>query len=181
MDKISKDEKYINTRLKTLVTKRNIVTLLKKVLVIILFIYFIINYIFAVYRMKDNSMNPTITEGELLFIYRLEKKYAIGDVVKFKLNNKNYVLRIIATEGQVVNIDEEGNVFVDDYPENYKAFYKTEIPENTNIKFPYIVEKNSVFVLEDCRATTNDSRVFGSVTLDKIEGKVISTFKVRNI
>ena len=126
-------------------------------------------------------MNPSITEGSLLLYYRLDKNYNVGDVVLFKYNNKDYVLRIVAREGQIVNINEDNELLVDGYPEEHQTFYETEIKEDSEITFPYTVEKGKVFVMGDYRLSKEDSRIFGEVETNTIKGKIISIFKTRNI
>ncbi len=160
---------------------RNLITVLEKIALITVFIIIISTFVFGFYRVKDNSMSPTISEGSLSIFYRMEGKYQIKDVVIYKINNKKYVSRIIATEGQVVDIDKNGNVFVDGHEETYRPIYNTIIPDGSKIKFPYTVKPGSYFVLQDYRDESQDSRIFGAIEKNKILGKVISILKVRNI
>lgn len=181
MDKLLADSKIINYKIRKIVTARNFRALILKITMIIFIIYIISTYVFGFHRMKNNSMTPTATEGSLIIYYRIEKKYSIGDVIMYSMNNNKYIARVIATEGQTVDIDEDGKVYVDGHDEDYIALYDTIIPDNSKIQFPYKVKENSVFVLQDYRSSFQDSRIFGSINVNKIEGKTIGVLKIRNI
>ena len=181
MDKLVLDEKIINNKIKKLVTISNLKTLITKIFIIALTCYVISGYMFGFIRMNDNSMSPYISEGELILYYRMAKVYSIGDVIIFKLNDKDYILRIVAVEGQTVEIGEDGELFVDGHTERHQALFKTVIPENSTIMYPYKVKEGNYFVVGDYRTQTNDSRIFGAISSNRIKGKVISLLKTRNI
>lgn len=181
MNKFAKDEKIINKEIETMVTARNSKVIVIKVVVILLIFYIVFGYTFGFTRMKDNSMLPYIAEGDLLLFYRIEKEYAIGDVVVFSLDKEQYVLRIVAGPGQVVKFSEDGKLLIDGYPEGRQSFFNTIQDDDTEVIFPYRVEKGCYFVVGDYRTETNDSRKFGAISSEKIEGKVISLLKTKNI
>ena len=125
-------------------------------------------------------MSPKIAEGDLLIYYRLDKNYELGDAVVVK-NNKNNVYRIVAKAGQTVDINERGELLIDGYPEENQAFYETKLEEDSQIKFPYTVEEGKLFVMNDYRLETKDSRAFGTIFADSILGKIIGRLQIRNI
>ena len=57
-------------------------------------------------------MTPTLNEGDIVVSVK-GSKFEPGDLVAFYLGNKILVKRCIAGPGQWVDIDEEGNVYVD--------------------------------------------------------------------
>ena len=65
-----------------------------------------------VLRIYGTSMNPTLKEGDVVVAIK-GSDYEAGDLVAFYLGNKILVKRCIAYAGQWVDIDEEGNVYVD--------------------------------------------------------------------
>ena len=70
---------------------------------------------------SGNSMNPTLKNGDKMLVSDVMYDPQAGDVVVFKSNtydpNKALVTRIIATEGQEINIDfEQGTVSIDGRP-----------------------------------------------------------------
>ena len=65
-----------------------------------------------VLRIYGSSMTPSLYEGDIVVSVKT-MNFKRGDTVCFYYNNKILVKRVIAFGGEWVNIDEEGNVFVD--------------------------------------------------------------------
>ncbi len=119
------------------------------------------------------SMTPTLEEGDIVVSVK-GTDFQTGELVCFYVGNKLLVKRYIAGPGQWVDIDEEGNVYVDD-----KLLAEPYIAEKAlgdcNIKLPYQVPDNRIFCLGDHRATSVDSRntAVGCVSEEQIVGKII--------
>lgn len=133
-------------------------------------------FVFTLVRVDGPSMNPTLTHGDTLFTRRIMYSPKVGDVIIFRPPNSPdtpYVKRIIALEGQTVDIDERtGAVSVDGvvYDEPY---IQEPIRRMGDMQFPYTVPKDSVFVLGDNRNNSHDSRDsdVGAVPVENIIGK----------
>ena len=169
---------------KNKVKKKNNLKLLKKliikIIIIVLMAYIIFKVLFAVRRMDDQSMNPSITEGNLLLFYRLDKKYNVGDIILFEHNGKEYVLRIVAKEGQKVDINEKNELLINGHKENLQTYYETAKQQDSSIEYPYLVENGKVFVMGDYRLSKDDSRIFGAISINQIKGKIIGRLQSRN-
>ena len=188
-----KDDVIIQTKVKTMTENSNkldstkkktfkrIKLLFFKLLFISLFIYVTFGYIFGLKRMNSPYMTPNIKEGDLLFYYRLETKYKVGDVVLIKKDDKEYILRIVAAANQEVDINDDEQFLVDGYLEPYTVYYRTGKVKNSNIKYPYKLSNGEYFVLSDYRLSKNDSRSFMTITKKDIKGKIISKLQVRNL
>lgn len=127
---------------------------------------------FKILQVSGTSMEPTLSEGELLITSQFFK-YEKGDMVAFYYNDSVLIKRVIATENDIVNIEYDGTVYVNSV--KLKESYVKELSlGNCDITFPYQVPKNSVFILGDNRATSIDSRSksLGSISTDKIIGKI---------
>lgn len=126
-----------------------------------------------VLRIYGTSMTPSLKEGDIVVSVK-GMDFSRGDVVSFYYNNKILVKRVVAFEGEWVNIDEDGNVYVngtllDEPYVDEKAFGECDI------QLPYQVPEGRIFVLGDHRATSVDSRstTVGCVFEEQIVGKIV--------
>ena len=125
-----------------------------------------------VLQIYGNSMTPTLDPGDYVVTLKTDE-FQPGDMIAFYYNNKVLVKRVVASAGDWVNIDEDGNVYVND--ERLDEPYLTEKAYgDTNIKFPYQVPESRVFVLGDHRSVSVDSRntAIGCVSEEQIVGKL---------
>lgn len=119
------------------------------------------------------SMTPTLSEGDIVVSVK-GSDFQPGDLVAFYLGNKILVKRCIAGPGQWVDIDEDGNVYVDD--KLLEEPYLTEKSlGGSNIELPYQVPDNRYFCMGDHRSTSVDSRhkEVGCVSEEQIVGKIV--------
>lgn len=129
-----------------------------------------------VLQIYGTSMAPTLDEGEIVISLKITD-FKVGDLVSFYVGNKLLVKRYIAGPGQVVNIDENGNVYVDEVLLD-EPYISEKALGNCNIEFPYQVPESSFFVLGDHRISSIDSRntAVGCIGKDQVVGKIV--FKV---
>ena len=119
------------------------------------------------------SMTPTLNEGDIVVSVK-GSDFEPGDLVAFYLGNKILVKRCIAGPGQWVDIDEDGNVYVDG--KLLEEPYLTEKSlGGSNIELPYQVADNRYFCMGDHRSTSVDSRhtEIGCVSEEQIVGKIV--------
>lgn len=125
-----------------------------------------------VLQVYGSSMSPALQSGEIVIAVRTEA-FEPGDVVAFYSNNKLLVKRVICAAGDQVDIDESGNVFV-----NNAALSEPYLTEKAlgecDIELPYQVPDGRLFVMGDQRTTSADSRntAVGCVAQEQIVGKV---------
>lgn len=126
-----------------------------------------------VLQIYGSSMTPTLQEGDIVVSLK-GSEFQQGDLIAFYLGNKILVKRCIAGPGQWVDLDEDGNVYVDgkllDEP------YLTEKAlGDCSITLPYQVPDNRYFCMGDHRSTSVDSRhtEIGCVSEEQIVGKIV--------
>ena len=143
---------------------------------------FLRTYIFTMVDVSGSSMVPTLHNNDKLFVWRLGYQPEVGDIIIFRpaINEKTpYVKRVIATEGQSVDIKVNkskgyAEVYVDG--EKLDEPYINEMIKTTHIgdgKYPCIVPEDCLFVLGDNRNNSADSRFssVGMVSTDSVIGK----------
>lgn len=135
-------------------------------------------FAFRIVGVEGGSMEDTLIEGDRLIITKLFFEPEYGDIVvlrKDTFSTKPIVKRIIATEGQVVEIDFDlGIVYVDG---NALDEPYTKTPTNSRQDFIRRVEvpEGCVFVMGDNRNRSTDSRTdtIGCVDTRYILGEVV--------
>jgi len=129
--------------------------------------------ILPVVQITGTSMEPGLCEGDIVVLVK-SKHMQRGDLCAFYYSNKVLIKRVIGLPGDYIEMDAQGNIFVNGevLEEPYltqKAFGECDI------EFPYQVPESQYFVLGDQRETSIDSRstVIGCVPYDQMVGKLI--------
>lgn len=106
-------------------------------------------------------------------IYNYEPQGLMNKLVYYvlEINKISYIKRVIGIAGDRVQI-KDGKVYV-----NGEELKEEYLPEGTTTKTVYyndvIVPEGCVYVMGDNRDQSMDSRTFGCIPLEKVEGKVI--------
>ncbi len=141
------------------------------------------NYVFTLVRVDGASMDPTLAHGDTLFTRIIGYTPAQGDIVIFhppisetdRKPNKDtaYVKRVIALEGQEVNITPEGVTVDGELLEEDYILEEMNVIVPNSVEYPFVVPEDTIFVLGDNRNNSHDSRSkdVGAVPLENIIGK----------
>lgn len=129
-------------------------------------ILLIFTFLIRIAFVDGDSMKNTLIDKETLAVSNLFYTPKQGDIVVFQAPDSHIpggvVKRVIATEGQTVDIDfENWTVYVDDEPldEPYVNFVPGVFMLNyQNTEFPLTVPEGHIFVMGDNRNESNDSR-----------------------
>lgn len=117
---------------------------------------------------KGNSMYPTLENGEIIFVDRMDTCMNQGDIVLIEIpsqksNSKTIVKRVIAIGGEKVSINyDSNNVYLNDLilPEPYinqEEFDPMRSSQNSDV-IEYVVPYGYIFVMGDNRNHSTDSR-----------------------
>ena len=146
------------------------------VLAVVLLFTFVVRLI----GVDGHSMVPTLQDGDRLLVLNSlwDSDYEYGDIVVLRKESfleEPIVKRVIATEGQTVDIDfASGSVYVDgELLEEDYINEPTYVDEGT--QFPLTVPEGSIFVMGDNRNHSSDSRSsdLGTVDTRYVIGKAV--------
>ena len=146
------------------------------VLAVVLLFTFVVRLI----GVDGHSMVPTLQDGDRLLVLNSlwDSDYEYGDIVVLRKESfleEPIVKRVIATEGQTVDIDfASGSVYVDgELLEEDYINEPTYVDEGT--QFPLAVPEGSIFVMGDNRNHSSDSRSsdLGTVDTRYVIGKAV--------
>ncbi|HEM6034715.1 TPA: signal peptidase I [Streptococcus suis] len=166
LDKIRYKERYLEILKNTIFTLVTVAALA----VLIAMLWLPVLHVYA------SSMSPTLEAGDTVATVKTNT-LSTGDMVAFYYNNKVLVKRVVATSGQWVNIDEQGNVYVNGKTLD-EPYVKDKAYGQTDIKLPYQVPEGQYFVMGDHRSVSIDSRntAIGSIGEEQLVGKL--TFRI---
>ena len=163
---------------KTKDTKGNAYDWLESLVTAIVACIIIFLFLFRVVNVQGSSMVPTLRESDKIVISRLARNYQYGDIVvltKISFDDDSIVKRVIATEGQTIDIDfDEGIVTVDG-----KVLDEPYIAELTHKKLdftgPVTVKEGCIFCMGDNRNQSTDSRrsTIGMIDTRCVLGRVV--------
>lgn len=139
----------------------------------------IFTFVGRIIGVDGGSMLPTLEDGDKVIITNLYTKLEYGDIVvltKREFSREPIVKRVIATEGQTVDINfQAGEVWVDgkllDEP-----YINAATTRQLDVSFPVTIPEGCIFVMGDNRNKSTDSRAstIGFVDTRCVLGKAVN-------
>ena len=169
----------IHRRRADVVIAQGYISLALRCLTLALVLLVLLTQVFLITQVSGNDMFPAVKDGDLVFAYRLQSDLSKNDVVVYTAAGRSRVGRILGRPGDVIMLDDSGNLLVNGTNQGGEIMYPTYAKETYT--YPFVVPENSYFLLGDYRTQTVDSRDFGAVPKADVEGKVITILRRRGI
>ena len=140
---------------------------------------FVRPFVVEAFWIPSESMVPTLEVGDRVFINKFVYRFTEpepGDIVVFESvegGEEELIKRVIGLPGDEVRVRND-RLYVND--ERWHESYTNEALSDSGSFGPITVPEGSVFVMGDNRANSRDSRFFGAVPIDSIEGEAFAIF-----
>lgn len=118
-----------------------------------------------------NSMNPTYYNGDVLIVWKIDREPKEYDVVIAKIDGMEVVKRVVARPGDYVFYDGNMVYINGELPEENLCFATSSFG---NLEYSFVVPDGKYLLLGDNRDNSTDSREYGLVSQEDIEGIVIA-------
>src|SRR5215203_342386 len=140
---------------------------------------FVRPFVVEAFWIPSASMVPTLKYGDRVlvnkFIYRFTEPQR-GDIVVFKSvegDDEDLIKRVVGVPGDEIAV-RDGTLFVNGEPQK-EPYVNKKYPDRS-FYAPTTVPKDHVFAMGDNRANSQDSRIFGPVPEENIEGEAFLRF-----
>lgn len=166
-------EKELKREQNKLAQRKGLAKTVGILLVVAAVVVLVLTFLFPVVQVYGDSMQTTLYEGDVIIALKTSNINR-GDVIAFWYKNKILVKRVVAMPGEQLDIDREGNVYIDG-----ELLEEPYVQQNAfgecNITLPYQVPEGRFFVVGDNRGVSVDSRssLVGCVAMEQIIGKMV--------
>ncbi len=146
--------------------------MLEVVLIALVLAILMRTFVIETYYVDGPSMEPTLWTGERLFVLKLAYRLTQpkrGDIIVFRYpydQSRNFVKRVVAIPGDTLEL-RLGKVIVNGQPVE-ESFVRE--PGFYNMK-AIVIQEGTLFVMGDHRTDSEDSRIFGAVSINDVKGK----------
>ena len=140
--------------------------------------FFILTAYVGIAKVDGSSMEPSFANGDFIIYSKIAttEKLEKGDIVLFRNNGSTLIKRVVALEGDRVNIHDD-KLFVND---EESVYLSEEVKTREgDLGADFIINKNRLFVMGDNRENSIDSRdsSVSQVPTKNVFGKVMMIVK----
>ena len=160
---------------------RAVRSLLFRLIALAAVLYVLMFHIVGLTMMPNGDMSPRLDTGDLLLFYRLERNIKAQDIVVIDKEGQRYVCRVVACGGDIVDVTEEQGLIVNGNAVIESNIFQPTKPYEGRVSYPVKLETGEYFVMADLRNGGMDSRYFGPVRLEEIQGVVITLLRRNNL
>ena len=147
---------------------KEVISFLLYIGIVFLLTYLVIHYVGQRTEVSGSSMESTLSDGDNLIVDKISYRFREPErfdiiVFPFQYEEKTYYIkRIIGLPGETVQIDVQGNIYIDG--EVLEESYGREVIDERMIGLaaePITLAEDEYFVLGDNRNASSDSREIG--------------------
>lgn len=161
-------------------TMKEMISTLLYLLAVLCLTWIVIQFVGQRTEVDGSSMEPTLCNGDNLIVDKITYRFRDPErfdiiVFPFKYDTKTYYIkRIIGLPGETVQIDEQGNIYING--ELLSEGYGREVIRSDHIgraRDPIVLGEDEYFVLGDNRNNSSDSRTeaVGNIRREDIIGR----------
>lgn len=179
MEEVEQEKERLNNRRRFYKLLRNTTFTLLVVAAASVLIAFLL---MPVLRVSGDSMEPTLKDQDVVLLVKTDH-FETGELCGFYWQNELLLKRIIAGPGDMVDIKDDGSVYVNGQ-ELDEPYVTEKSLGDCDMEFPYQVPENKYFVMGDHRSVSIDSRnsVIGCVDKSQMVGKIwIRVWPLKNL
>jgi len=158
--------------------------MIKTAVTVVIVVFLIKTYIFQLFIVDGQSMEPTLHHNQMLLVDKLSYNIRSphrGEIIVFQKPNEsantNFIKRIIGIPGDKVSI-RDNSIYITNQDNQEVKIQEEYLPADiiTNGSHEYTINDNELFVLGDNRTNSQDSRVLGAINNDLVVGKALFTY-----
>ncbi|MGN0704937.1 MAG: signal peptidase I [Lentihominibacter sp.] len=128
---------------------------------------------------NGQGMFPSIKDGDLVVALRINRGYEQNDVVVYRQDGVRKIGRVAGKAYDLVYMDDSGSLLVNGMSETGEILYPTYAKEG--VTYPLQLAEDEIFVLGDYRTKSEDSRDYGAISENEVDGKVIIIIRRRGL
>jgi len=122
--------------------------------------------VFKITFISEQSMAPTLREGQATLVYKCYNDYESGDIITFNTDEYGaFIKRILARPGDTIEL-KNGVIYKN-------GIRLSPYTCSNDISVTYVLDKGQYFVIGDNYNASIDSRNYGPISQNDIIGKVI--------
>ena len=137
-------------------------------------------FFYGIHIVADPGMMPVAQNGEVVLLYRLNRNYAINDLVLLNFEGTRQIRRVIARAGDEVDF-YEGRLKINGMLQSDLHARGETWTFEEGVEFPIIVPQGELFLLGDNRENATDSRIYGTVSPRDTYGRIITIIRRRDL